>query len=74
MALSLQKSEKHITTVDDIPIGVISLENRGEGNYFLGCLSLIPEYQHRGLGTGAFKYALEYYSDWRTITLCNSGR
>lgn len=69
MTLSLQKSEKHIITVDDIPVGVISFENRGEGNYYLGCLCLIPQYQHRGLGTSAFKYALDYYSDWRTITL-----
>lgn len=69
MIESIHKAEKHIIYADQIPAGVISLENKGDGNYYIGCLGIIPEYQHRGIGTGAVKFALDHYKDWRTITL-----
>lgn len=69
MIESIRKIEKHIIYADQIPVGVISLENKGDGNYYIGCLAVIPEYQHRGIGSGAVKFALNHYSDWKTITL-----
>ena len=54
---------------DKKPIGVISIQNKGNGNYYIGCLCVIPEYQSKGIGTQAFKHIQSFYSDWRKITL-----
>ncbi len=69
MEESINKFTKLIIYSDDIPVGVISVENRGDGDYYLGCLCVIPQYQNKGIGTLAVKYMLDYYTDWRRITL-----
>ena len=50
-------------------VGVISLENRGNGHYHLGCLCIIPAYQGMGIGMQAFQHILTICPDWRQITL-----
>lgn len=69
MEESIEKFPKLIIYCDDIPAGVISVANRGEGEYYLGCLCVIPKYQGKGIGTKAVKYMLGYYTDWSKITL-----
>ena len=69
MQASIEKFLKHIIYCDDIPVGVISVEDRGKGEYYLGCLCVIPKYQGEGIGTQAVKYMLGYYKDWSKITL-----
>lgn len=69
MEESIEKIPKLIIYCDDIPVGVISVANRGGGHYYLGCLCVIPKYQGKGIGTQAIKYMLEYYTDWSKITL-----
>jgi ribosomal protein S18 acetylase RimI-like enzyme len=69
MEESIKKFPKLIIYSDDIQVGVISVENRGDGDYYLGCLCVIPQYQNKGIGTQAVKYMLDYYTDWRKITL-----
>lgn len=69
MIASIQKTEKHIIYTEELPVGVISLENKGGGHYYLGCLGVIPEYQHHGIGTEAVKYILDYYIEWKQFTL-----
>ncbi|WP_297422399.1 N-acetyltransferase [Clostridium sp.] len=69
MEVSIKKFPKHIIYCDDIPVGVISVGNRGGGEYYLGCLCVIPKYQSKGIGTRAVKYMLDYYKDWSQITL-----
>jgi ribosomal protein S18 acetylase RimI-like enzyme len=69
MEASIVKFPKFIIFCDDIPVGVVSVENRGGGEYYLGCLCVIPKYQSKGIGTHAFKYILAYYKDWSKITL-----
>lgn len=69
MEASIEKVPKHIIYSDDIPVGVISAENKGGGEYYLGCLCVIPGYQSKGIGTQAVKFMLEYYTDWKTFTL-----
>ncbi|MEA4888679.1 MAG: GNAT family N-acetyltransferase [Clostridiaceae bacterium] len=39
------------------------------GEYYLGCLCVIPEYQGKGIGTHAVKFILNYYADWEKIML-----
>jgi ribosomal protein S18 acetylase RimI-like enzyme len=69
MEESIEKYPKLIIYYYDIPVGVISVDNRGNGEYYLGCLCVIPNYQGKGVGTQAVKYMLDYYSDWNKITL-----
>ena len=69
MEASIEKSPKLIIHYDDIPVGVISVENKGQGEYYLGCLCVTPKYQGKGIGTQAVKYMLDHYTDWRKITL-----
>lgn len=69
MEASLGKYPKLIIYYGNIPVGVISAARRKPGDYDLGCLCVIPEYQGRGIGTQAMRYLQEYYPDWRRITL-----
>lgn len=69
MEVSIEKSDKFIIYYEEIPVGVISIVNRGDGEYYLGCLCVIPKYQGKGIGTQAVKYMLNYYTNWSKITL-----
>lgn len=66
---SIEKYPKLIIYHNDNPIGVISVEDKGNGEYYLGCLCIIPEFQGKGIGTHAFNYMLDFYKDWNKITL-----
>lgn len=69
MEESIEKFPKLIIYYDNNPIGALSIANRGNGEYYLGCLCIIPEFQGKGIGTRAFKYMLDLYTDWNKITL-----
>lgn len=69
MEESIEKIPKLIICYDNIPTGAISVANRENGEYYLGCLCIIPEFQGKGIGTRAFKYMLDLYSDWNKVTL-----
>lgn len=69
MEKSMEKFPKDIIYCDDIPVGVISVEDMGKGEYYLGCLCIIPQYQGKGIGTQALEFVLDKYSDWKKITL-----
>jgi ribosomal protein S18 acetylase RimI-like enzyme len=69
MEESIEKFPKLMIYCDNIPVGVISVANHGNGEYYLGCLCVIPEYQGKGIGTQAVQYMLDYYSDWKKVTL-----
>lgn len=66
---SVLKFPKHIISCLDIPVGVISYQNRGDGEYYVGCLCVIPPYQGKGIGTNAFQYMLSQMNDWKKIIL-----
>lgn len=69
MEESIEKFPKLIIYYEDIPVGAISVADKGNGEYYLGCLCLIPDYQGKGIGTHAIRYILDYYKDWKKITL-----
>ena len=69
MEKSIELYPKTIILCDKKPVGAISVQNKGNGNYYIGCLCIIPEYQGRGIGTQAFRYIQSVYSDWKMITL-----
>lgn len=69
MEESIAKTTKYLILCDQATVGVVSFENLGAGQYYLGCLCVIPEYQGRGLGSRAFRYICEVCEDWKRITL-----
>lgn len=69
MQQSIESVAKEIIMCDDIPVGVISMQNKGNGEYYLGCLCIVPDYQGEGIGTQAFIHTMHAHPDWRKITL-----
>lgn len=69
MELSIIKFPKTIILNMGKPIGVFSVENKGNGQYYLGCFCIIPSYQRLGIGAQAYQYMLSVYSDWKYISL-----
>jgi len=69
MENSLEKFPKEIIYCDNKAVGVIAVEALGNGEYYLGCLCVIPQYQGKGIGSQALKFMLDQYSDWKKITL-----
>lgn len=66
---SLAKIPKTLICADGEPIGVMSLENQGGGEFYLGYLAVIPPYQHRGIGSNAIKYIMDTYKECNKLTL-----
>lgn len=69
MQQSILMFPKDIILCDDIPVGAISANDRGNGEYYIGCLCVIPEYQNKGIGTEAMKHFLESHINWKKISL-----
>lgn len=69
MESSILKFPKYIIMKDNIPVGAISFQNKGNGRYYLGCLCVIPTYQGMGIGTQAFQYMVSICPEWKQITL-----
>ena len=69
MQQSIENVPKEIIICNDTPVGVISVQNNGNGEYYLGCLCVVPEYQGKSIGTQAFGHMINSHPDWRKITL-----
>lgn len=69
MQKSLKSFPKDVILCDNIPVGVISAKNKGNGEYYIGCLCVIPEYQNKGIGTQAINHLLKDHADWKKISL-----
>lgn len=69
MEISLQKFPKYIAFADGKGVGVISFAKQGPGQYFIGCLCVIPTYQGRGIGQQLLQYMQSLCDDWKTIDL-----
>ena len=69
MERSIENFPKIMLLMDKNPVWVISFENRGSGDYYIGCLCVIPEFQGRGIGTRAVRHMLSVCSDWKKVSL-----
>lgn len=69
MENSIASVQKEIVFFDNTPVGVISVEDKGDGIYYIGCLCVVPEYQGKGIGTQAFRHLLTVYPDWKKFVL-----
>lgn len=65
----IESFPKKIVFCDNTPVGVISVEEKGDGIYYIGCLCVVPEYQGKGIGTQAFRHLLSVYPDWKKCVL-----
>lgn len=69
MKQSIETFAEEIILCNNIPVGVISAKRKGNGEYYVGCLCVIPEYQNQGIGTKAMNHLLESHADWKRISL-----
>lgn len=69
MEASIDQYPKMLIYNEDTPVGAFSVGIRGDAEYYIGCLCVIPSYQGQGIGTQAVRYILDTYSDWKRITL-----
>ena len=69
MEESIRLYPKHIILYDNRPVGCISCYSNAPQEYEIGCLCVIPEYQGKGIGTQAVRFAQKYYGDWKRMTL-----
>ena len=69
MEQSIIDFPKFLIFYDDKSVGCISCKEQETGEYYVGCLCVIPEYQGRGIGTAAMEFAKSHYSDWKKFTL-----
>lgn len=69
MENSIESFPKEIVFCDNTPVGVISVEEKGDRIYYIGCLCVVPEYQGKGIGTQAFRHLLTVYPDWKKFVL-----
>ncbi|MBR4825257.1 MAG: GNAT family N-acetyltransferase [Spirochaetaceae bacterium] len=69
MQKSIIEIPKYIAFHDSIPVGVISVKDKGEQVYYIGCLCVIPEFQRKGIGHQLIEFIKTQYSDWKKIEL-----
>ena len=69
MEESIRSSPKHIILCGEKPVGCVSCHKTGPGEYEIGCLCVIPEYQGKGIGTQAIQFVKDHYHDWTRLTL-----
>lgn len=69
MEKSISRFPKIIAYNQHIAVGIISFQNKGNGDYYVGCLAVKKEYQGHGIGTALIKRFMSEYSDWKEITL-----
>ena len=61
MEESIRLYPKHIIWCDNKPVGCISCHQIRPQESEIGCLCVIPEYQGKGIGTQAARFAQKYY-------------
>ena len=73
---SIESMIKSITTadtfkiiVDNMIVGDIIVSKKGEYEYYLGGICVIPEYENKGIGQKAMTFIDKYYEDAKVWTL-----
>ncbi|MBR5965488.1 MAG: GNAT family N-acetyltransferase [Treponema sp.] len=69
MEKSIIDYPKFLIMKDGKSVGCISCREIEKGNFEVGCLCVIPEFQGKGIGTAAMEFAKSHYKDWRKFTL-----
>ena len=69
MQKSIEEFPKIIAYNQQTAAGIISYQNKGNGEYYIGCLGVKKECQGQGIGTALMKHFMSECSDWKEITL-----
>ena len=69
MKQSIRDVPKFLIVCNGEPVGCVSCKAQEKGNYEVGCLCVIPEFQGKGIGTAAMEFVKSYYQDWSRFTL-----
>ena len=69
MEASIRDNPKYIILCENKPVGSVSCQMLETKVYEITCLCIIPEYQGKGLGTGAVRFVKDLYEDWEKFTL-----
>lgn len=69
MEQSIIDYSKFLILHDGRPVGCIACKETEKGNYEVGCLCVIPEFQGKGIGTATMEFAKSYFKDWSRFTL-----
>ena len=69
MEESIRKDPKHVILCDHEPVGCVSCKMLEHGVYEIGCLCIVPAFQHKGIGTQAMQFIKTSYADWKRLTL-----
>ena len=69
MEESIDKYPKHVILCYNEPVGCVSCKKLDRGVYEIGCLCIVPEFQHKGIGTQAIQFIKTSYEDWEKLTL-----
>ena len=69
MKQSIMDVPKFLIVCSGRPVGCVSCKAQEKGNYEVGCLCVIPEFQGKGIGTAAMEFVKSYYQDWSRFTL-----
>jgi GNAT superfamily N-acetyltransferase len=54
---------------NEIVVGDIIVRNNGNGDYFLGCICVIPDYENKGIGHLAMNYIDGCFTDAKRWSL-----
>ena len=71
MVESISRNNVYKILCDSIVVGDIIVKDSGNGNYFLGCLCVIPDYENKGIGQHAMKFidtSFPYAKHWSLET------
>lgn len=60
---SIETSNAFMILGDESAIGYIRVKSKGNGDYFLCCLCIIPECENQGIGQMAMRYLEQYFAD-----------
>ena len=69
MEESIRYYPKHVILCDNEPVGCVSCKKLEHGVYEIGCLCVVPAFQHNGIGMQAIQFIKTSYGDWERLTL-----
>lgn len=69
MKRSIQNSIMYNIIADEHVVGNVSFYSKGNGNFWIVCLAVIPEYQNMGIGSKTIKYLEMKYPDVKVLEL-----
>ena len=64
-------SRRHVYKIlcDEVVIGNIIVRDEGNGDYYLGCICIVPEHENKGIGQLAMQFIDSHFPDAKRWSL-----